>query len=407
MESSGEIMKPNIVIQAPAFSVSGYGAHARDIILGLYHSEKYNISVLPTQWGSTSVSDRFSVSGSEILTTLINNKISANAEFTFVHIGLPIEVKRYGKTTICITAGIESDRLPSGWAEACNQNIDALIVPSSFMQDLFVKAQVKIPIYVVGEGVDTSIFNNGILGRSLDLPLETEFNFMTSGQWMQQGQMNDRKGISWLLKWFCEMFADDPKVGLVIKTMSANVSSSDCWITERRIEGFKRGKKYPKIYLVHGDMTDQEVASLYKDARIKAFVSCTSGEGFGRTLLEAIVSDLPVLVTGWSGHMDFVQRDLATLFEYDIAPVPQENYLRGLFEPGMQWAIPKEEDVKRKIRRCLDGYSIAKERAVKLGEICRETFSKTKTDQDLIKAFDTIIKPVSPILLPGINMEKM
>jgi glycosyltransferase involved in cell wall biosynthesis len=399
-------MKPNIVIQAPAFSVSGYGAHARDIILGLYNSEKYNISILPTQWGSTSVSDKFSVGGSEILSTLVNNKISANAEFTFVHIGLPTEVKKHGKTTICITAGVESDRLPSGWVEACNQNIDALIVPSTFMKDLFVRAAVKIPIYVVGEGTDTTLFNN-ISGQSLDLPIDTEFNFLTSGQWMQHAQMNDRKGISWLLKYFCEMFKDDPKVGLVIKTMSTNVSSPDCWVTERRIDGFKQGRKYPKIYLVHGDMTDYEMSCLYKDSRIKAFVSCTSGEGFGRTILEAVVSDLPVLVTGWSGHMDFIQKDLATVFDYDIAPIPPENYLRGLFEPGMQWAIPKEDDVKRKIRRCVDSYSIAKERALKLGAICRETFSKTKTDKDLVEAFDTIIKPVSNIIVPGIDMERM
>jgi hypothetical protein len=402
-------MKSNIVIQAPAFSVSGYGAHARDIILGLWASEKYNISVLPTQWGTTSVSDKFSVQGAEILSTLVNNKISANAEYTFVHVGLPIEVRKHGKTTICITAGIESDRLPSGWVEACNQNIDALIVPSSFIKDLFLRAQVKIPVYVVGEGADTTIFNNGILGegQALDLPLETDFNFLSSGQWMQHAQMNDRKGISWLLKWFCEMFADDPHVGLVLKTMSSNVSSPDRWVTERRIEGFKAGKKYPKIYLVHGDMTDREVAALYKDPRIKAFVSCTSGEGFGRTLLEAVVSDLPVLVTGWSGHMDFIRNDLAACFEYDLAPLSPENYLKGLFEPGMQWAIPKEDDVKRKIRRCKDGYTIAKERAVKLGAICRETFSKTKTDKDLVEAFDTIIKPVSNIIVPGINMEKM
>jgi glycosyltransferase involved in cell wall biosynthesis len=401
-------MKPNLIVQAPVFSVSGYGAHARDIVLGLYNSGKYNISILPTQWGRTSVSDKFSIQGAEVIASLVNNRISPQAESTFVHIGLPPEVKKIkGKKVICITAGIESDRLPTGWAESCNQNLDALIVPSFFMKDLFIRSGVTIPVYVVGEGADTTIFNNTSKPPLLPSSLDTEFNFLTAGQWMPHTAITDRKGIGRLIKWFCEVFADDKKVGLVIKTMSTNVSSSDRWITEKRLRSLKGNKILPRIYLVHGDMTDLEMSRLYTDPQIHAFVSCTSGEGFGRTLLEAAVSDLPTLATGWSGHMDFMHSDLSTIFEYDLTPLTPENFCPGLLEPSMQWAIPKEVDVKRKLRRCVEGYSIAKERAIKLGAHCREKFSKEKTDKDLLDVFSEIIKPVSNIIIPGVQMEQM
>ncbi|MFA5394959.1 MAG: hypothetical protein WC346_02965 [Methanogenium sp.] len=401
-------MKPNLIIQAPVFSVSGYGAHARDVVLGLYYSGKYNISVLPTQWGRTSVSDKFSVQGTEILASLVNNRISPQADYTFVHIGLPIEVKKMnGKKSICITAGIESDRLPSKWAEACNANIDALIVPSFFIKDLFIRGGVTIPVYVAGEGADTTVFNNNLKPPLLDSSLGTDFNFLTAGQWMPHTAITDRKGIGRLIRWFCEVFENDKKVGLIIKTMSTNVSSSDRWITEKRLRSLKGHRIYPMIHFIHGDMTDLEMSRLYTDPQVNAFVTCTSGEGFGRTLLEAVVSDLPILATGWSGHMDFLNPDLSTTFEFDLTPLTPENFCPGLLEPNMQWAIPKEGDVKRKLRRCVDSYSIAKERAIKLGSHCREKFSKEKTDKDLVNIFDEITRPVSNITIPGVKVEQM
>jgi glycosyltransferase involved in cell wall biosynthesis len=268
--------------------------------------------------------------------------------------------------------------------------VDGIIVPSSFVRDLFVRGGVTVPIYVVGEGVDTTIYNN-TLECKLPLEFETPFNFLACGQWMAHTQMNDRKGISHLIQWFCEVFADDPKVGLVIKTHLNNDSSPDRFFARQRLDTFKNKKKLPHVYLVHGDMTDAEMAQIYRHPQIKAFVSTTSGESWGRPLAEAAASDLPILVTGWSGHMDFLPRDLVTTFEFDVTHVTQDNWVQGLIEPGSQWAFPKGDDVKRKLRRCVDGYSVAQERAVKLGTQFREKWNKKKTDDALASAFAEIM----------------
>ena len=403
-------MKSNLVIQAPVFSLSGYGAHARDIVLGLYNSDKYNIGIIPTGWGSTSLSNRFSVSFTDVITRLISNQISQQAEYAVVHIGLPIEFKqRLPRKTICVTAGIESDRLPAGWKEACNSYFDALIVPSTFVRNVFVQSGVTIPIHIVGKGVDTTIFNElpasegspSILGEAIT----TEFNFLSCGQWIPTSQ-DDRKGITNLLIWFCEAFAGDKNVGLILKSMSSNISSVDEFITRQRIDDIKGGRTYPKVYLVHGEQTDAEIASLFKHPLIKAFVSCTHGEGWGRSLLEAAASDLPILAPGWSGHMDFLDPSLIALFDHKIADVSPTNYSAHLFEQGMQWAYVDEADVKRKLHRCVDKYSIAKDRAVVLGKVCREKFSKTKTDADLVRVFDELIAPASNLILPAAPMQQ-
>jgi hypothetical protein len=40
------------------------------------------------------------------------------------------------------------------------------------------------------------------------------------------------------------------------------------------------------VYLLHGEFTDEEMNSIYNHSKVKAMVSLTKGEGFGRPLLE-------------------------------------------------------------------------------------------------------------------------
>jgi glycosyltransferase involved in cell wall biosynthesis len=408
-------MKNTILIQAPLFSRSGYGAHARAIVLDLFDSHKYNVSVAPTGWGGTSTTDNFPADVFDKLQFVVNNKVTQGSEFTFVHIGIPLEFQRVSPTiNIGVTAGIESNKLPQGWAESCNK-MDAVIVPSTFVRDLFVKEGVKVPVYAVGEGVDISIFHPEVeckleLSAGKPLDFETSFNFLSGGQWMQQAIGEDRKGFGLLVKWFIETFEDKPDVGLVLKTFMINNSSSDNYFSKERINQMKAGKPFPKIYLIHGDLKDEEMAQLYCHPKVKAFVSPTSGEGWGRMTAETVSCDLPVLVTGWSGHMDFVNKDFVTLFDYTIKDVPQGAWQRGLFEPGMQWAYVDEDDVKRKMRRCYSAYSIAKERAVKMGDIFRKNWSTENMAQKLIDVFETILAKSDKgiIISPsGIRTEKI
>ena len=61
-----------------------------------------------------------------------------------------------------------------------------------------------------------------------------------------------------------------------------------------------------KVYLLHGEMSDEEIHSAYTHEKVKAFISLTHGEGFGLPLFEAAYSGLPVIAPGWSGQVDFL-----------------------------------------------------------------------------------------------------
>lgn len=390
-------MKSNIILRAPIFSRSGYGSHARDIVIDLFKSNKFNISVAPTGWGGTSTTDNIAPDDLEILMYCIDNKVRTE-DFTFIHLGIPTEFQKVAPVNIGITAGIESDKLPAGWAEKCNE-MNAVIVPSTFVRDLFKKCGVTVPIYAVGEGVDTTIFNEKAAEGLFDYPISTDFNFITAGQWIVNPVGEDRKQIGLLLKWFCEVFEDNKDVGLFLKTFSQNNSSPDLYFTKERIESIKNKRPFPKIYLFHGDMSDQGMSVLYKNS--KAFVLATSGESWGRTISEAIACDVPILVTGWSGYMDFVTPELSTLFEYDMVDVPPSVLRQRIYQPGMRWALPKEQDVKRKLRRCYEKYSIAKERAVENGKNFRAIWNKEATGAKLVDIVSQVI--ANPYIKPTEN----
>ena len=389
-------MKPNIVLQAPVFSLSGYGSHARDIALALFEAKKYNISVLPTGWGGTSTTDNLPVDTHDTLVFMCNNRLQQGSEFTFIHVGIPPEFKKVGRFNIGITAGLEATGLPDAWVKGCNQ-MDLVIVPSTFMRELFVGCGVTSPVQVVGEGTDINVFNPTVECK-LNLDLPTSFNFLGGGQWMSQPAGEDRKGIGLLIQLFCEQFADNQDVGLVLKTLTMNTSSPDFYHTKMRIEDIKRGKPFPKIYLIHGDMREDELAQLYRHPKIKAFVSLTSGEGWHRMAAEAAASNLPLIITGWSSHMDFVQKDKANIVSYELKEVPRSVIAGGFFEQGMQWAFPDPANAKRKMRLCYDGYSVALSRAKELGEIFRKNWNREATSKQLVAAIDAVVGNTSTII---------
>jgi hypothetical protein len=41
---------------------------------------------------------------------------------------------------------------------------------------------------------------------------------------------------------------------------------------------------------------------LYNHGKVKAMISLTKGEGFGRPLLEFSLVNKPIIASGWSGH---------------------------------------------------------------------------------------------------------
>lgn len=397
-------MKSTILIQAPVFSRSGYGEHGRKLIFALFKSQKYNMIVAPSGWGGSSTTDNLTKSEISILEYCCNNTLRQGVEFTYIHVGIPTEFKKVGIKNIGITAGVETNIAPKEWTDPCNA-MDALIVPTEFTKMQLEAIGITVPIYCITEGIDTSIFTprsdeDLVLGNIGDFL--TPFNFLSVGQWIGMDPMRDRKGVGFLIAWFCEAFKDNSDVGLVIKTYMNNISSPDFIYTRDQIRALKGNKVSPKIYLIHGDMTEQEMVGLYKHPQIKAFVTTTSGEGYGLGIAQAAAVNLPILATGWSAHTTYLHSDLYTAFKYSLVDIPSSAYQPALLYPPMKWALADKEDVIHKMKRCYCKYEVAVEKAQKQGDYFRLKHTKEHSDAALISAIEEILTGSSSVQQQGI-----
>ena len=190
----------------------------------------------------------------------------------------------------------------------------------------------------------------------IDLELPTKFNFLCASQF------GLRKNIENTIKWFIEEFREDEDVGLVVKTNLAKNCYMDRVATQTKIKELINscGDKKCRVYLLHGDMTDKEMHSLYKHEKINAFVSLAHGEGFGLTIFEAAYSGLPIVATGWSGQLDFLVdekgKDKFYNVSFDLSQVQEAAVWKGVVTADSMWAFPRDYSAKKKMREVYENY---------------------------------------------------
>ena len=352
-------MKPIMVVTAPVGTRSGYGAHSRDICRSLIALDKYDIRIWPVRWGNTpqnALSEQNPKDIPIIQRLLKSPEVERQPEY-HVHIVVPNEFSAIGKYNIGITAGIETTLCPPVWLEGLNR-MNLNIVPANFVKETIDRsvydkaneqgqkvAQVKCerPIEVLFEGADTDIY--GVTKEfSNDLLVEFEtikedFCFLFVGHWLQGNSESDRKDVGSLVRTFIESFKDKKnQPALILKTSGASPSILDREEIIKKIDDIRNSidGKLPPIYILHGDLRDEEINQLYNHPKVKAHVSFTHGEGFGRPLLEASLSEKPVIASKWSGHIDFLTRD-SVLLPGDLINVPKDALPKEFRVDGAQW----------------------------------------------------------------------
>ena len=167
------------------------------------------------------------------------------------------------------------------------------------------------------------------------------FAFLFVGHWMKGDFGQDRKDVSGLVHTFFETFGDSPnQPALVLKTSSGTFSVTDrSRIIEKvnLIRHMSKKKHLPNVYILHGDLNEKEMNSLYNHPKIKAFVSFTKGEGYGRPIAEFMTTGKPVLVSGWSGQVDFVDEKFNTLLKGELKDVHASSVWDGVINAGSKW----------------------------------------------------------------------
>jgi glycosyltransferase involved in cell wall biosynthesis len=295
-----------------------------------------------------------------------------------IHIVIPNEFQPIGKYNIGITAGLETTACPGEWIQGMNR-MNMNIVPADFVKGVLSKVQFDIqnektnqlegilknekPLEVLFEGADTNIYKktNEFTQEFVDEmgQIDEDFCFLYVGHWLQGGLGQDRKDTGMMLKVFCETFKNMKKQpALIMKTSSASFSVIDRENMLNKINEIKSqvNGNCPNIYLVHGDFTDEEMNGLYNHPKVKAHLSFTHGEGFGRPLLEASLSGKPVIASGWSGHVDFLDSRYAVLLEGKIEKVQRGSFPDQFFIEGSEWFTVDYQKASQTLRKIYRSY---------------------------------------------------
>jgi glycosyltransferase involved in cell wall biosynthesis len=420
-------MKPLFVISCPIDTFSGYGARSRDIVKALIKSDKYNVKILPQRWGSTSFGflKADNPEHKQIMDCMLSSPQLPKQPDVWMQITVPNEFQPVGKFNVGVTAGIETTICAPQWLEGMNR-MDLNLVSSNHAKKVFqesvfearspqgqVEKIIKLekPVDVLFEGVDVDIYkliepSKGELKSTLDA-IPEPFNFLFVGHWLPGELGQDRKDVGMLIKTFLETFKDFKATpGLILKTQSATSSIMDkneILDKIREIQKSVGGVGLPNIYLLHGIFNDEEINQLYNHPKVKAHVSFTKGEGFGRPLLEASISQKPVIAPNWSGHIDFLKADMSVLIPGQItqlhpSAVVQDMLLAesGWFTVDYKKASDTLKDVYKNYKNYIDG-------AKKQSYRSRTEFTLDKMGELLISLVDPHVPKQVELKLPQLK----
>ena len=396
-------MKPTLVFQAPVATRSGYGDHARDLLHSLYKLDKFEIKVISTRWGQTPMDAlNYDKPFHKWIVDNIIQKPEQKPDI-YIQVTVPNEFQPLGFYNIGITAAIETTHCALDWIHGCNR-MDLIIAPSQHSKDSLVKTiyneadkqtnqiikqhQIQKPVEVLFEGFDELDFGTDVVAHISELDnVKEDFAFLFVGHWLQGDLGEDRKNVGMMIKTFAMAFKDEKKKpALVLKTSSAGFGVMD---RESMIKKIREalGKDYGKVpvYLLHGDLTPAEMNGLYEHPKVKAMLNFTKGEGFGRPLLEFSLTGKPVIVSNWSGHLDFLKEG-AVLLDGELKNVHESAANQFLLKES-QWFnvnISKALQSIKDVYRNYDKYKVA---SFQLGKQNKKNFSLER----MTKLFDGIL----------------
>ena len=425
-------MRPMILVTAPVETRSGYGNHSRDICQALIEMDKYDVRIQSVRWGSTppNALEKDNPIHQEINKRILRQPSLEKQPDLHLHIVIPNEFQAIGKINIGMTAGIEHTIPPASWVEGCNR-MDMVVFTSEFSRNGFasvtfdkldnnskqVVGQLKLekPTEVLFEGADTNIYKEvNEISPTLSgkfSKIEEDFCFLFVGHWLSGNLGEDRKDIGMLLKVFYTMFKNKKnQPALILKTSGAGFSIMDRNEMMKKIRLVKdsmRGDKLPNVYLLHGDLTDEEMNQMYNHPKVKAHLTFTHGEGFGRPLLEASFSGKPILAPLWSGQKDFLNKDYIVELPHTLTKVPKSAFPKEFSNNDAYWATVNYALASRAIKNVFNDYDKFKLKGKKLMIVNRELFSHEAMKEKLEKIIDKELEGVSqPVKLTLPKLKK-
>jgi glycosyltransferase involved in cell wall biosynthesis len=248
----------------------------------------------------------------------------------------------------------ETDRIPSGWVDQCNDEVDEIWVPSHFNVDTFSKAGVNSSkLFVVPESIDTHHYNPVIHKPMRELAQSHKFKYLAVGKWEK------RKAWNVLLPTYFDLFKTGTQhsgnVELIVRARMDEDSKHEYeqivhkYINESGVEL----STLPPVRFLDTLLSYMKMPSLYKS--VDCFVLPSHGEGWGLPYMEAMSMQVPTIGTNWSGNTEFMTNENSYLLDVDK--------MEDANDDGHKWATVSQTHLREQMSKCLEDRADAQLRA--------------------------------------------
>ena len=228
--------------------------------------------------------------------------------------------------------------VPRRWQLALDA-LDEIWVPSHFVADAIKQIAPQKPVYVVPALVDVETYPTQ---PTVD-PLP-QFAGRTVVFFMYDvGSTHARKNPCAVVEAFKKASVDHPDATLVIK-----INNGPLW--PESVERVKKAAEgMANVLILQEIFSTAMMRNLL--ARIDIAVSLHRSEGFGLLMAEAMAAGKPVIATGWSGNLDFMNNECSVLVDYKLVPVEDPQHLYDKYDAP--WAEPDVDQAAQALRRLL------------------------------------------------------
>lgn len=259
----------------------------------------------------------------------------------------------------------ETSKLPNSWVPLINL-MDEVWVPSTWNKEVFEESGVKIPVVVIPHVIPMPDISDA---RTPDVAVaDGTYIFYSIFQWIE------RKHPVGLLKAYLTEFGPHEKVALAIKSYRLDSSAKEQQVIKDDISRLKKSlqlTEYPQILFFGNLLPSEYMKGLHN--RCNCYVQPHRGEGFGIPIAEAMAYGKPTIATGYSGVMEFMNKENSFPVGYFETPV--NNMIFPNYTGHMNWAEPNLLEVRKYMRWCFENQNEAKKVGEKGKQYIKEHFS--------------------------------
>ena len=204
--------------------------------------------------------------------------------------------------------------VPSNWAHHV-EHFSEIWVPSKFVASAL-KFKNQPSLRVVPHHVPIPRSTEHQMAVDANSPKRVQFLCMADGR-----SSFHRKNTLAAVEMFQLAFTDDQDVKLVIKCRNLHLYPDIATKLDDQIANDDR------IEVVSETLPQSDLSALIATSHV--LVSPHRSEGFGLSLAEAMAMGLPVIATGWSGNLEFMNEQNSVLLPYTLEQVDDPT---GVYE---------------------------------------------------------------------------